>query len=145
MEAPPVIAPARERLPSAWWLMTALPVAAVVATLYLFNPSQYGFYPRCALYVTTGLYCPGCGSLRALHQLAHGHLLAAMRCNVLLIASLPFAAIYAWRWVRCRASGRTLPRFFLSARAVMLLSVVLVIFTILRNIRCAPFTYLAPP
>src|SRR3954447_20165 len=62
-----------------------------LAVLYWFNPAQFGFYPRCALYETTGLLCPGCGSLRAIHQLLHGHLAAAFQLNALLVLGLPFA------------------------------------------------------
>lgn len=143
MEAPPVINPARPR--SAWWLAVALPVAAVVLVLFLFNPSHYPFYPRCLLYTTTGIYCPGCGSLRALHQLTHGHLVTALRCNVLLMMSLPFVAFYCWRLASCWWAGEPLPRFTLSLGWIKLLVAVLILFTVLRNIPCAPFTYLAPP
>jgi hypothetical protein len=62
------------------------------AVLFFFNPSQFGFYPFCLFHRTTGLLCPGCGSLRALHQLLHGHLAAAFRFNPLLVLSLPFCA-----------------------------------------------------
>ena len=60
-------------------------VAAVLMVHFLFNPSHYGFYPRCILYRMTGIYCPGCGALRASHQLIHGHFLTALRCNALLV------------------------------------------------------------
>jgi hypothetical protein len=80
----------------AWWWLGALPLAACGIVLFLFNPSQYSFYPRCALYTMTGIYCPGCGSTRALYQLAHGHLLTALHYNLLLILSLPFVGYYSW-------------------------------------------------
>jgi len=143
MEPPPVIAPARSR--SIWWLGVALLLGAVAAVLFRFNPAQYGFYPRCALYTTTGLYCPGCGSLRALHQLVHGHLATALRFNPLLIISLPFAAFYFWRCVSLWLAGKPLPAFVMRPGWIKLLAVVVIVFTILRNIPYAPFIYLAPP
>jgi hypothetical protein len=120
-------------------------IAALATVLFLFNPSQYGFYPRCALYTTTGIYCPGCGSLRAMHQLAHGHLATAMRCNPLLILSLPFAAFYFWRFFGRWMAGDPLPPLVISQGWIKLLTVVVILFTILRNIPYAPFIYLAPP
>ena len=142
MEAPPVINPMRRR--PAWWLAVVLPVAAVAAVLYLFDPSLYGFYPRCMLYRFTGWYCPGCGSQRALYQLAHGHLLTALHDNAPLILSLPFFAYFALRWIGCWLAGAPSPRCTLSAGWIKPLVIALLVFTILRNIRCAPFTWLAP-
>jgi hypothetical protein len=63
-------------------------VACIV--LFYFDPRQYHFYPVCFFHQTTGLLCPGCGTLRGLHQLLHGHLAAAFRFNPMLIVSLPF-------------------------------------------------------
>ena len=144
MDAPPIIATARPR--ATWWLVVALLATAVAGVVfYLFNPSQYNFYPRCAMYTLTGLYCPGCGSQRALYYLVHGHLAAALRCNLLLMLSLPFAAVYAARWAVRWVTGEALPRFAPSNRAILLFGAVLVVFTILRNIHLAPFIYLAPP
>jgi len=73
VETPPIIAPARMRFP--WLFASGLMLAALAGglVLFLFDPSQYHFYPRCVMYTTTGLLCPGCGSQRALHHLFHGH------------------------------------------------------------------------
>jgi hypothetical protein len=143
MEAPPVIAPTRRH--SAWWLAGACVCAAIAVVLFEFNPSHYGFYPRCWLYTTTGIYCPGCGSLRAMHQLTHGHLAAALRCNLLLTLSVPFVAIFAIRCAWCWTAGKPLPSMAIRPGWIMALAVILILFTILRNIHVAPFTYLAPP
>src|SRR5438270_9716221 len=69
-------------------------LAVCSATLYFFDPAHFGFYPKCALYQSTGLLCPGCGSLRALHQLLHGHWAEALRFNALLVLFLPLAFLY---------------------------------------------------
>jgi hypothetical protein len=84
----------------------AMIVAAVI--LYMFNPETAGFYPVCALHQMTGLQCPGCGSLRALHQLTHGNITAAWRFNPLIVAVLPMGLwlglretvrwTVGWRW-----------------------------------------------
>ena len=79
----------------------AMIVAAVV--LYVFDPATAGFYPVCALHEMTGLQCPGCGGLRAMHQLSHGHVAAAWRLNPFVVALLPAAL-----WLGVREAARIL-------------------------------------
>lgn len=144
MRAPPIIPRARPRL--GWWIVGGgLCTLAAVAVLFQFNPSQYGFYPRCALYVTTGLYCPGCGSTRALYYLLHGEVAAALRCNLLLVCGLPVLAFVSARYGYCWWARKPLPRLNIQPWQIKILIGALVLFTILRNIPCAPFTFLAPP
>jgi hypothetical protein len=83
-------------------------MAAAGVVLYLYNPETAGFYPVCAVHQLTGLQCPGCGSLRALHQLTHGNIAAAWHFNPLLIVLLPMGIwlglreavrwVFGWRW-----------------------------------------------
>lgn len=144
MEAPPVIQRSR-RYASAGWLAGGLAFVAAVSVLFEFNPSTHAFYPRCLLYTSTGILCPGCGSLRAFHQLLHGHLLTALRCNALLVMSLPFAAClgvkFGARWI----AGEPLPAIPLNPLWIKIFMAVMIVFTVVRNIHCAPFIYLAPP
>jgi hypothetical protein len=70
---------------------------AAAAVLYWFDPSQGGFYPICLFHRTTGLLCPGCGSLRAMHALLHGHLARAFQFNPLLMLSIPVGFWFAAR------------------------------------------------
>jgi hypothetical protein len=142
MEAPPIITPARQW--SVWWLIIALLLLGATVVLYLFNPAQNSFYPRCTLYVMTGLYCPGCGSLRALHQLTHGHILTALHDNLLLVLALPVAGIYSWRFAFWWLTEQPLPRFIIRPIWIKILVAVVILFTVLRNIPAAPFNWLAP-
>ena len=66
---------------------------AGAAILHFFPPEAHGFYPRCSLYVWTGLHCPGCGSLRALSALTRGDLREALDSNLLLTLSIPVGAL----------------------------------------------------
>jgi hypothetical protein len=63
-------------------------VATTAAVLFVFDPGLSSFYPGCFFYRSTGLLCPGCGSLRALHQLLHGNFATALRFNPLLFVTL---------------------------------------------------------
>ncbi|MFI5180167.1 MAG: DUF2752 domain-containing protein [Thermoanaerobaculia bacterium] len=66
-------------------------VLAIV--LFLFDPAVYGFYPPCLFKTIFGAQCPGCGSLRAMHQLLHGNLAAAWALNKPIVVGLPIAAL----------------------------------------------------
>ncbi len=78
-----------------WFLLTlaGLAVLVLALVLYAFDPAQSSFYPGCWFHRLTGLLCPGCGGLRATHQLLHGNLPGAFHLNALLVLGLPvFAA-----------------------------------------------------
>src|SRR5665213_39606 len=96
------------------WRIGAITAAALVLTaagavLFVFDPSTAGFFPVCTLHEMTGLQCPGCGGLRAVHQLSHGHLAAAWRLNPLFVALLPVALWLALREVVRAVTGREWP------------------------------------
>ena len=69
----------------------ALGAAAGLALVALRDPALGG-YPTCPFHDLTGWRCAGCGTLRALHELAHGHPAAAFRLNALAVLFLPAAA-----------------------------------------------------
>ena len=81
------------------FLGVALLLGVALVPLYFFNPIEHGFYPKCMLHSLTGLDCPGCGGLRAVHQLLHGHLVRAFQFNPLFICLLPLGAWWFLRWV----------------------------------------------
>ena len=45
--------------------------------------------PHCLVKSITGLSCPGCGLLRALHAALHGHFSEAIAYNYWLLLTLP--------------------------------------------------------
>ncbi len=96
---PPVPAPARHGegiapgwAAAPWWLGALLGMAGVAALLVLWRnePSGQLYYPRCLLYVATGLQCPGCGILRSTHALMNGRWGDAWRLNPLWVSLLPW-------------------------------------------------------
>lgn len=60
--------------------------------LFFFDPETAGFYPPCLFKTVLGAQCPGCGSLRAAHQLLHGNFAAAWALNPTLMIVGPLAA-----------------------------------------------------
>jgi hypothetical protein len=119
-------------------------LAATILFLYNFNPAGSSLYPPCPFLTLTGLYCPGCGSLRALHQLSHGHLFAALSLNPLMIISLPFVVYGLLSEAGFAGRRRILPAVFVTRTWIWLLFGVIVIYWVARNIPAHPFFLLAP-
>lgn len=129
----------------AGWPFALVGVVGALALLFAFDPAQHAFFPKCVFYWTTGLFCPGCGSQRALHALLHGHLGAALGQNALVVLALPYLGYVAGRRAleatgRARArTGAPLPR-----TAALALVALVVGFAVLRNLPMMPFAWLAP-
>jgi len=124
-------------------LVLGLIIVSSVA-LYLFNPENSIFYAPCPFKTLTGFYCPGCGSLRALHQMLHGHLLSALRLNPFMVLSLPILGYSFFSNLALSIRGRPFPRILVSAIWIWLLLIAILLFWIVRNIPIKPFLLLAP-
>ena len=109
-------------------------VAAALVLLYLFNPVEHGFFPKCVFHSLTGLDCPGCGGLRATHQLLHGNIVGAVQLNPLFVMLLPVGGFFAFRQVFYLLTRRWLPQPFQRAQWAMFLAVVIIAFGVLRNL-----------
>lgn len=109
--------------------------------LFWFDPAQHQFYPFCFFHQLTGLQCPGCGGLRAVHQLLHGHLLVALHLNGLFVVSVPLLAWLGIRLALRRIKRLPAPRTIAPAWIWFFLAVA-VLFSVLRNLPA--FAWLAP-
>lgn len=124
--------------------VVAIAVLFGLVTLFLIDPAGSALYPPCLFHALTGLHCPGCGTLRALHQLLHGNLRTAFRLNPLMVSSLPFVAYWVLSGLVREVSGWRMPRLFLPAAWIWVLLGVIVLFSIARNVPVYPFSLLAP-
>lgn len=113
--------------------------------LYIFKPGIGGIYPPCPFYYLTGLYCPGCGSLRGIHSLLHGDIVRALGYNPLMVLSIPFIIFLSISNSNMKVHGRVLmKKHIFSAGFYKILLVIIFSFWVLRNINIYPFTILAP-
>ena len=105
--------------------------AAVFAALFALtatvSPEQSGHYPACPFRAITGFACPGCGSLRTLHDLAHGHFITALTHNAMLVMMLPLA-MAAWLRAVTGRTGAASPRWLGYAAMAVLAA-----WTVVRN------------
>lgn len=127
-------------------LLLAAGLSAAVALLHVHDPHQSGSYGYCPWLLLTGTYCPGCGGLRAVHDLTDGDVGAALSSNLLVVALVPVAAAAWVAWARARWRGRPLlaPAAARPATkpAAWVLAAVVVAFTLLRNLGAG--AWLAP-
>lgn len=123
------------RTPAAVGAGLALGTAVIVAV----DPRTGGF-PVCASQGLFGVDCPLCGGLRCVNALARGDVVAAADHNVLLAVALPATALLWAVWLISSVVGRHLrlpsPPRWLTAT----LLVVVVAYSVVRNLDLGPFT-----
>lgn len=108
-----------------------------MAVLRTSHPHEVGVIPECPSITLAGLYCPGCGSLRATHHLLHGRVDRSIAQNPLtLLIGVPVLVfggymLLLWAvskpapaWTRSRAAGW----------ALVGAGILLLVFGVLRNI-----------
>ena len=102
--------------------------------LYFSPPGQSWLLPACPIHASTGLYCPGCGTARALHALLHGRLAEALDANLLLVAMLPaLVGLAVLLFVDALRDNRV-RELRLPSWAVFGFVAVVTFFTVLRNL-----------
>lgn len=116
--------------PAALAVAAAGSVAAVLAR----DPHLEGRWGTCTILGLTGWYCPGCGGLRAVHDLANGRVVDALSANALVVIVVGLLAFGWFRWVRARLAGR--PLVISGVKDSWVLLIVfggLIVFTVGRN------------
>ncbi len=116
-------------------------LALATAALHVRDPhssGSWGYCPSAAL----GIWCPGCGGLRAVNDLTNGDVGAAASSNLLFVVLLPFIVFLLGRWAleSWRGVDRE-PNARLITLTTIGVCVAAGVFTILRNL---PGSWLAP-
>lgn len=126
------------------FLKLSLPIAIFAVGIFYFviNPSTFAYTPKCPFYTFTGLYCPGCGSQRALHDLLHGNIWAGLQHNFLLLLAIVLIG-YKVYW-SFRGTTKTTHNLLHNNATPWVILALVIAFWILRNIPLKPFLILAP-
>ena len=116
-----------------------------LAILYYFiNPSDVDFLPKCPLYVTTGIYCPGCGSQRATHQLLNFNILGVIQQNVLFLFAMILIGYHSIVVGLNHFFNKKIYNYIYHPKLPIAILLFILVFWILRNIPKYPFNLLAP-
>jgi hypothetical protein len=138
--APIAVAPRWQRMVAP--ALTVGGLGAATLALHLRDPHEAGSWGLCPS-AMLGIWCPGCGGLRAVNDLTDFRFADAASSNLVFVLALPFILFVLGRWVVDEWRGTTRvphPRTtrFLATGAVTTLAV----FTVLRNLPW--FGWLAP-
>ena len=89
----------------------------------------------CVFYETTGFYCPGCGSGRAIYALLHGRVREAFFDNMLLfVLGIPAALVLLIEYLRLVFPSLGIKPVFVSRTAAAVCAALVIAFWIARNI-----------
>lgn len=129
----------RERMTAP--VATIAGLTAATVALHVRDPHVSGSWGYCPLSLL-GVYCPGCGGLRAVNDLTHGDLAGAASSNLLLLLLAPVAVFLLARWAVDAWHGRDRGRaIVLAPPALAVFAVVTLVFVVARNL---PGSWLAP-
>ncbi|MEV7020697.1 DUF2752 domain-containing protein [Kitasatospora sp. NPDC093558] len=124
--------------------LAALAAAAVPAVyVSVVDPNAPGHYPSCPFLAATGWWCPGCGGLRCVHALAHGDLTAALHDNAVAVLLFAVLGVMWLRWAWAALTVGPVPGISLGARRWALIGLLVLVFTVVRNLPVG--AGLAPP
>ena len=125
-------------------LLSGIFILSGLCLVYFNNPTGSHIYPPCIFHKLSGLYCPGCGSGRAVYSLLHLQIGRAVAYNPLLFLYL----IVITLWAIMQKTGVSIPKavknliiFFMKPIHVLF---IISIFWILRNLPFLPFELLSP-
>lgn len=118
------------------WIIVSV-VFTTLTFLYTYiDPATSSIFPKCPLYASTGIKCPGCGSQRALHQIIHLDFITAFHFNPLLVLSLPYILLTAYLDVKKNKTSREmkLRNVLFGVKTMYIILTVIILYWIFRNI-----------
>jgi hypothetical protein len=108
-------------------------LALLTLALHLRDPHQQGSWGLCPS-AALGIYCPGCGGLRAVNDLTNGDVGGALSSNVLVTLMIPVAVVLLSVWAVDRWRGRRRSVAWSRLRPVVVsLVTVMFVFAVVRN------------
>jgi len=109
-----------------------------IAALYVFyitDPQTQPLFPKCPFLMATGYECSGCGSQRAIHQLLHFNVGAALRYNSFMVLVLPYILLGVYlQYFGGTARNPRLANIFFGRWSALIVLVFVLTYWIFRNI-----------
>lgn len=126
-------------------IISSIITLTIIFVYFFFYPLYQQYFPRCIFHNLTRLYCPLCGTQRAVAALLDGNISAALRDNLLFVLALPFL-IYSLTvlFINSFCKKQFLHKIFFSAAFIKAVILFVIAFAVLRNVPSYPFNLLAP-
>ena len=126
-------------------LVLAFIALSILGYLYFkYDPINNLLFPKCPLYATTGLYCPGCGSQRATHALLHFDIKDVFLSNFLFLPAI-ILIMYHYATKVINSILQTNYKSILDkSKAPIVVLIIALLFWVLRNLPYNAFRFLAP-
>jgi len=109
-----------------WYSLLLLVLFAVYILIHKELIVEY----HCPFHAVTGLYCPGCGGLRALNSLANADFMAALQYNPLIVIMLPLLLL----GMNNRMREKIITTEVIKTKVPLIVLVAVITFGILRNV-----------
>ncbi|MCX7547664.1 DUF2752 domain-containing protein [Xanthomarina sp. F1114] len=126
------------------FLLALLAGSGIITFFYFWNPANNVLFPKCLFYSATNLYCPGCGSQRAIHQILHGHITTGLKFNYLIGFLTLVLSYQLYVFIVQAYFNKSVKNLLHKPLTTKLILIVVLLFWILRNIPFYPFSLLAP-
>lgn len=129
------------------YLFIGLGILAGLFLIYIYyniNPAGQSWIPKCPFHSMTGLYCPGCGSQRAIHDFLHFNIIEGLKHNFLLGLGILALFYKVLLLIRSGFYPEKNTSLIQSTKMPWIILFLIFGFWFLRNIPYAPFLILAP-
>ncbi|MFC3877535.1 DUF2752 domain-containing protein [Winogradskyella maritima] len=121
----------------------AIVLISILSLYFFIDPSDTALFPKCPFLSMTNLYCPGCGSQRAVHDILQGNILEGFRHNYLFLLLGLVLGYQFYIFLKSR-KGQPTENLLRQSKVTRGILILVILFWILRNIPVFPFTELAP-
>lgn len=101
--------------------------------LHLRDPHVEGSYGVCPVYALTGYWCPGCGGMRAIHNLTDGSLVDSLHSNLLAIPLVLAFVLWVGDWTRQAWRGEKMRLPAINRATMWTFFALLTAYTVVRN------------
>ncbi|WP_410874472.1 DUF2752 domain-containing protein [Nocardia sp. A7] len=127
-----------DQQPATWQRLTPPLITAglgigTLALLRFRDPHVEGSYGLCPVYALFGVYCPGCGGMRAMHNLTDGNIIDSLHSNLLAVPLTLAFAIFVIDWLRRARRGQRWRMPGISPVIVWSFFGLLAVYTVVRN------------
>lgn len=92
-----------------------------------------GSYGICPLYGIAGLYCPGCGGMRAVNNLTDGRIMDSLQSNLFALPLLIVVALWVGNWLARAWRGQSMRELSISWFTMWVLLGAIAVYTVVRN------------